>query len=271
VVLVHRPAYDDWTLPKGKAHLNELLPTTAVREVAEESGATIRLAAPLTPIRYPVAQTMKLVTWWVGVTLSAGPHVPDAEVDRIAWMAPDAAIDALTYSDERDILTEALTLPDTTPLIILRHAKAASRLGWKKDDRVRPLSGHGRDQLPYVAQILGPFGAADLVSSPATRCRQTLAAYAKDRKIEIATKAVISQEKATEHKTARYATDLALAVGASGRPTVVCSHAPVISIMLGALGIPARPLATASCVIAHLDASGTVVRTEWHDSLRVKQ
>ena len=40
VVLVHRPFYDDWSLPKGKCDEGETFSETAVREVEEETGIT---------------------------------------------------------------------------------------------------------------------------------------------------------------------------------------------------------------------------------------
>jgi 8-oxo-dGTP diphosphatase len=270
VLVVHRPAYDDWTLPKGKPRFNELLPTTAVREVAEESAAQIRLSTPLTPNRYPIGPTVKIVSWWVGITLGSKSHTADAEVDRVKWLTPDQALNRLSYADERDLLSEAIALPSTTPLIILRHAKALSRLTWKKDDRLRPLSDHGRDQLPWVTQLLRPFGVADVVSSTSTRCVQTVEGYAASAKSKVTTIRALCEEEATDREVGAYMTRLAAAVGAKARPTVVCGHRPVIPAMLAPLGIQARPLSTASCVIAHLDAQGTVVRTEWHDTLRVK-
>ncbi|MCL2471889.1 MAG: NUDIX hydrolase [Propionibacteriaceae bacterium] len=270
VVIVHRPAYDDWTLPKGKAHPSELLPTTAVREVAEESSSQIRLSAPLTPLRYPIGQATKYVSWWVGTTLSWAPHIANPEVDRAQWVSPNKALKTLTYSDERDILTEAVSLPDTTPLIILRHAKALRREDWNKNDALRPLSSRGRDQLPYVDQVLRPFGIKNVVSSTSARCVQTVHAYARTIKAEVTTVHSLCEEKATHDEVSAYMARLAKAVGASGIPTVVCGHRPVIPFMLDPLDIHVRPMATASCVIAHLDARGTVVRTEWHDTLRVK-
>jgi len=271
VLLVHRPAYDDWSLPKGKAHSDELLPTTAIREVGEESAVQLRLGANLTPQRYPIGSAMKIVSWWVGVTLASGSHAPDSEVDKVRWMSPAEAEQTLTYCNERTVLAEAMALPDTTPLVIVRHAKALRRETWKKNDARRPLSNRGHQQLPYLTQILKPFGVRNLVSSSSTRCQETLAEYATLIKATIKTEPLLSEEQATDQAVGVYMTRLARAVGASGTPTVVCGHRPVIPAMLAPLGIPNHPLATASCVIAHLDARGTVVRTEWHDTLRAKQ
>ena len=41
--LVHRPRYDDWTLPKGKLDAGETFEEAALREVGEETG--LRCAA----------------------------------------------------------------------------------------------------------------------------------------------------------------------------------------------------------------------------------
>jgi len=271
VMIVHRPAYDDWSLPKGKAHPHELLPATAVREVEEETGVRVRLGAELTPLRYPIGQTMKLVSWWVGVPLSSTKHSPNAEVDRACWMSVDKAMKTLTYSDEREVLAEAVGLPRTTPLVIIRHAKAMRREKWVKPDPLRPLSRKGKEQLAYVSQILGPFGVANLLSSSSIRCVQTLQTYAKSIHATVATAACLTEEGATEKKVRAYMTDLARVVGSSGIPTAVCGHRPVLPLMFSPLLVPDRELATGSCVIAHMDGSGKVVRTEWHDTLRVKQ
>jgi len=270
VMVVHRPAYDDWSLPKGKAHDTELLPATAVREVAEESGVKVRLGPSLTPVRYPVGGNLKLVAWWAGVTLAVKERKPDAEVDEVRWVRPKAALKLLTYADERDVLAQALVLPETTPLIIVRHAKAAGRESWTKKDRHRPLAPQGRQQLVYLGQILRAFGVTRLYSSTSTRCVQTLEPYAAATRSKITTSRILAPEHATRRTVSRFMADVAKKTGSSGRPAVVCGHAPVLAHMLAALDIPYHTLATASCVIAHLDNTGTVVDTEWHDSLRTK-
>ena len=271
VMIVHRPAYDDWSLPKGKAHPHELLPATAVREVEEETGVRVRLTTGLTPLRYPVAQTMKLVSWWVGVPVSSVKHVPDSEVDRSVWVSVDKALKVLTYCDEREVLAEALGLPRTTPLVLIRHAKAKARESWGKPDPLRPLSAKGKEQLPYISQILGPFGVTALRSSTSNRCVQTLHTYAKAIHETVVTTPCLTEEEATEKKVSEYITELARVVGSSRIPTAVCSHRPVLPLMFSPLAIPDHELATGACVVAHVDAAGKVIRAEWHDTLRVKQ
>lgn len=71
VLLVHRPRYDDWSWPKGKAELNEPLLAAGVREVEEETGILVSLHAPLTAQRYRLGMGQtKEVYYWVGIPVS---------------------------------------------------------------------------------------------------------------------------------------------------------------------------------------------------------
>ena len=73
VLVVHRPAYDDWSLPKGKVSSDEYLAVAAVREVAEETGYRVRLFQHLSPTRYQVAGRPKIVHWWLAEALDEHP------------------------------------------------------------------------------------------------------------------------------------------------------------------------------------------------------
>ena len=55
VLLVHRPRYDDWSIPKGKVDPCESVRTCAVREVAEETGVQVILGQPLSRVHYKIA------------------------------------------------------------------------------------------------------------------------------------------------------------------------------------------------------------------------
>ncbi|MCL1907188.1 MAG: NUDIX hydrolase [Propionibacteriaceae bacterium] len=271
VMLIHRPSYDDWTLPKGKPKTQEFLTSTAVREVAEETGVTIRLGAPLASTRYPVGQSMKFTHWWVGVPVKSRKHKPNSEVDQAVWMSAKKARKILSYADEREVLEEALFLPPTTPLILLRHAKAVRRFEWRKADSLRPLAKKGQAQLPYLSQILQPFGVRTLVSSSALRCVQTLEKYAQDHQLSVTATDALSEETATDREATAYISRLASQVATTQVPAVACGHAPLLAAMMASVGVPVRPLSTASCVVVHLDTQGTTIRSEWHDTLRTKR
>jgi len=104
VVLVHRPRYDDWTLPKGKAHDGETDEACALREVAEETGLTCTLGPELEPSRYVDGRgRRKTVRYWRMEPLG-GELAPLAEVDRADWLELVAAARQLSYDRDRRVL-----------------------------------------------------------------------------------------------------------------------------------------------------------------------
>lgn len=107
VLLVHRPRYDDWTLPKGKLDPGETAKAAARREVGEETGLRCRLGAPLPSVRYTDRHhRAKRVRYWAMEVLD-GEFEPNEEVDAVAWLRVPAAIERLTYAHDRPVL-EAL-------------------------------------------------------------------------------------------------------------------------------------------------------------------
>jgi 8-oxo-dGTP diphosphatase len=107
VLLVHRPRYDDWSLPKGKAEPGESFEDCAVREVHEETGIVAVLEEPLADVRYQDRKGRpKLVKYWRMQPVSGvAGFVPNDEVDELAWLPiPDAA-EKLTYEHDRDLVT----------------------------------------------------------------------------------------------------------------------------------------------------------------------
>src|SRR6185312_16728429 len=64
IAIVHRPRYDDWSLPKGKVDPGETEPVTAVREVAEETGHHVQLGRRIATVSYPIEQSVKKVQYW---------------------------------------------------------------------------------------------------------------------------------------------------------------------------------------------------------------
>ncbi len=111
VVLVHRPAYDDWSLPKGKAERDESDEDTAVREVREETGLAVELGAELPSTRYLDRYAKpKVVRYWVMKPVS-GDLKGSNEVDAARWLPFDRARQMLSYERDQpvlDALPEAL-------------------------------------------------------------------------------------------------------------------------------------------------------------------
>jgi 8-oxo-dGTP diphosphatase len=104
VAVVHRPRYDDWSLPKGKLEPGEGWGEAALREVEEETGLRCELGAELAPARYRDRKGReKLVRWWLMRPLD-GEFVPNDEVDELRWLSLDEALESLDYDHDRDLV-----------------------------------------------------------------------------------------------------------------------------------------------------------------------
>ena len=103
VLLVHRPRYDDWTFPKGKALDGESDEDCAVREVEEETGLVCDLGSELPETRYVSKGSPKRVRYWL-MTECAGDFTPSDEVDAGEWLSFDAARRRLSYQHDRELL-----------------------------------------------------------------------------------------------------------------------------------------------------------------------
>jgi 8-oxo-dGTP pyrophosphatase MutT (NUDIX family) len=107
VALVHRPRYDDWTLPKGKLDPGESFEEAAVREVEEETGISARLVRELPATEYSVGGRPKLVRYWLMEAEAVKEFVPNDEVDEILWLPLPDAFAFLTYKRDQDVLRAA--------------------------------------------------------------------------------------------------------------------------------------------------------------------
>ena len=108
VAVVHRPRYDDWSLPKGKADRGESDEACALREIEEETGLRCELVEELTATRHRDARGRpKRVRWWLMRPLS-GRFEASEEVDELRWLTPEEARATLTYVRDVTLLDEAL-------------------------------------------------------------------------------------------------------------------------------------------------------------------
>lgn len=237
VALVHRPKYDDWSLPKGKVDPGEHLAQTAVRETAEETGFLGVLGRFLGDVRYAVpgadGPVPKLVSYWA-MAAPDGLFVPSAEVDELRWLSPETCLDALSRPADRGPVQALLAAPvKTTTVLLIRHGHAGTRASWPGPDDLRPLNALGRREAAALARVLPAFGPVAVASAGPARCVQTVDPLAAALGLTV--------ESAPELSEAAYAADPEAAAGkvralaGAGRPVAVCSQGGVIPGLLQAL------------------------------------
>jgi 8-oxo-dGTP diphosphatase len=107
VLLVHRPRYSDWTLPKGKLDPGETWEQAALREVEEEACVRGRLGRELPAVTYDHRGRPKRVRYWLMELEEDLGFTPNDEVDEVRWVAPDEALELLSYERDRRLVREA--------------------------------------------------------------------------------------------------------------------------------------------------------------------
>jgi len=228
VLAAHRPRYDDWGLPKGKADKGETPEETAIREVLEETGYHCRIVAPIEVTRYRVDNGVKEVQWFAMRPLPDSPGFKkNKEVDEIRWLSRKRANALLDYENDRALVADPSIkkLARSGTLFLLRHAAAGDRNKWEGNDAVRPLNKKGRRQAASLATYLGSQGIERIYTSPSTRCVQTAEPLA----------AVIGA-KVIEHDALAEGPDIDGAYGLAdelvGYNAVLCTHGDVIPAVI---------------------------------------
>jgi len=264
VVLVHRPRYDDWSFPKGKLEPGEHPLTAAVREVAEETGLTVRVG-PMLPLQtYPVAGgATKHVHYWSARQISAGDvsaYRPNAEIDKVRWLSVPKAHGRLTHARDRDLLAafEASSYR-SEPLIVLRHARAKSRSAWRRPDVERTLSDEGEQQAQRLVPLLQSYGVERVLTSDAVRCAATVRPFAQQSLIDIEPDHRLAEDGLDAGQLRRHIGKLLEESSA----VIVCSHRPVLPHLFEALGLPDPGLRAGDFFVAHRE-SRRVVDVEQH-------
>jgi 8-oxo-(d)GTP phosphatase len=251
VLLVHRPAYDDWSFPKGKLDPGEHPVVAAVREVGEETGLRVRLGVPLRRQNYPNGARTKVVDYWVGRVLGdhdVSGYLVNAEIDEVDWVPADKAMSRLSYRRDVDTLREALSLGrKTRALLVLRHGQARPRKSWKPDDRLRPLVAEGHQQARAVVPLLAAYGASRIVTSSSLRCVDTVLPYAEGSGRPLTRTDALSEEDATLRTLRAVVRELV----DSGEDAVLCTHRPVLPMVYDCMGVEPLNQATGELIVVH--------------------
>jgi 8-oxo-dGTP diphosphatase len=124
-LLVHRPGYDDWSLPKGKLDRREGFLEAALREVREETGIQASRPIEIGSVGYESgAGNRKVVRWWL-MDVVGGKFRPNHEVDEVVWLTRGKAMKRLHYRNDRNVLLRADALaddPTSSTIYLVRHA-----------------------------------------------------------------------------------------------------------------------------------------------------
>lgn len=264
VAIIHRPRYDDWSLPKGKLEDGEIELAGAVREVGEELGARVAVSRRIGEVSYEVPLGTKTVSYWMMHQLE-GTFVPTAEVDAVEWLRPKAARDQLTYDFDRRIMADfaAVPIPDSM-ILLVRHAKAGKRNEWRGEDIDRPLEPAGEAQAAQLATLLAMFCPDRIVSAEPVRCIETVRPLAEHLGIATQVDPVFGDESLAA--SPRASEDAVLALAKPGRVTVICSQGTTIPHLVDRLGRGVRESATRKGAFWALSVvDGTVVSMDYYD------
>ncbi|PRY00517.1 NUDIX domain-containing protein [Allonocardiopsis opalescens] len=230
VALIHRPRYDDWTLPKGKLKGGEHVLAAAVREVTEETGIRPVLGRRLAAQHYLKEGRPKQVEWWTATPADSGPFQPNDEVDQLAWLPAAEAEQRLSYERDLPVLRGLVEGPlPTTPLILMRHASAGEKSEWTDDDTLRPLDPDGRPDAALLGTLLAAYGTARVICSATARCVETVLPYLQRTGAELRTDLAYTADpggrRLGDPETVAKRTAELLA---EQRPTILCTHGELV-------------------------------------------
>jgi 8-oxo-dGTP diphosphatase len=236
VALVHRPQYDDWSLPKGKLRHGEHPVVTACREVAEETGIQARAGKRLDIEHYATSLGPKAVEFWA-MHGPDSPFTPTAEVDRRAWMALPDARWRLRHRLDAYMIGTLQTLADSTltasTVLLVRNARAVPAGRGKGTEGDRPLGAGGRDQAEALRRALPAFGPSRLLSADGTRFADTMRPLGAELGLPVEPEPAFGEQEYAASPSRGMARILEIA-GAGGT-SAVCAPGAVIRHLLVAL------------------------------------
>ena len=239
-VVVHRPRYDDWSLPKGKLDAGENALAAAVREVCEETGLQVVAGRRSVRTHYTVAAGPKHVDYWLMQAVGGAAFEPNDEVDELRWLPVAEASKLVTHHHDRAVLADLDRddVPRAPSLLLVRHARAGSRRDWDGPDEERPLDGQGRRQAAQLSAVLPVFGPLELHSAERVRCRQTLEPLAARTGLELHGLPELGEEEfSADPEAGMAAIERLLEPPGTPGVRVVCSQGGAIPSVVAALGV----------------------------------
>jgi 8-oxo-dGTP pyrophosphatase MutT (NUDIX family)/phosphohistidine phosphatase SixA len=236
VAVVHRPRYDDWSLPKGKLDAFEYPLQAAVREVYEETGLGVVVGRRGLTTRYAVDGVPKRVDYWLMRCVGSGV-APDDEADELRWLSPADAAALVTHQHDREVIADAARadIPREVRLLLVRHGKAGSSDRWEGPDGERPLTRAGEAQAAGLADVLPLFGPTGIATAAPLRCRQTVEPLAGRLGLPVTDLTEFGEPEFGGDP--QRALESALRILDGPGVTVVCSQGGTIPAVLQALGV----------------------------------
>ncbi len=275
VAVIHRPQYDDWSLPKGKLAGGESDLEGAVREVLEETGFHVRVGRALGETTYHKETASgvrpKVVRWW-SMQADEGAFSPTAEVDRLEWLSLAEAAERVTRATDVDVLERFARGPlPTRTVLLVRHAWAGSRGVSSGDDADRSLDDCGVAQADELVRILARFEVGSVISAGLRRCVATVEPLAAALGLAVAEEPLLS-EVAYPGREAE-AVALLRRLGDAEHDAVACSQGEVIPDLIRRIaetdGYPIEssvPSRKGSIWALSLDAEGRLVAADYLDA-----
>jgi len=235
VALVHRPEYNDWSLPKGKLRRGEHPLVTACREVAEETGARAIAGKRLEVGHYNTARGPKAVEYWAMHGPDA-PFRPTREVDHLVWV-PMADAGRLDYQGDAYAI-EALgalsgSVRSGSAVLLVRNARAVPAGRWHGAGSDRLLDIQGREQAEGLRRTLPAFGPSRLLSASEARFVDTMRPLGAELGLAVETEPAFGEEEYAARP--RHGLTRILELAAAGGTSAVCAPGAVIRHLLAAL------------------------------------
>ncbi|HQA23696.1 MAG TPA: NUDIX domain-containing protein [Rhodoglobus sp.] len=253
ILVVHRDARADVSLPKGKVDPGEMLPQTAVREIAEETGLAVNLGAPLGTVEYTLPSGReKVVHYWAAEVdehaLELAKFTPNSEIASLEWMPIEKVRKKLSYPHDAEVIDRFAELlitgrARTFAVIAVRHGKAVPPGTWDGPDSSRPLMQRGADQASQIAAAIAAYGPTKIISSTAVRCRSTIEPLSQLTGLPVKTTAGISQD-AFEYGQGTVEKIVGKRLRKQ-KTVVLCSHGPVLPQIVGEVAAQTMSAVTA--------------------------